>query len=134
MRKFATYVIVIPLLLILIAFSVANRHPVTVSFDPINSAAPAMSVSPPLYALIIAVAILGVIAGGLASWFGQRHWRCAARRHEADARDAKAQLADLRAAHMTLRGEPARLVPPSQGGLPSGFYCAAGRDKQGAVL
>jgi uncharacterized integral membrane protein len=130
MRKFITYVIVIPLFLVLIAFSVANRHPVTVSFDPFNSADPAVTVSPPLFVLIIAVAILGVIAGGFATWFGQRHWRRAARRHEADARVAKAELADLRAAHTALRGEPARLVPPSQGGL----YGFAGRDKQGATL
>jgi uncharacterized integral membrane protein len=130
MRKFVTYVIVIPLLLILIAFSVANRHPVTVSFDLINFADPAMTVSPPLYALIIVVAILGVIAGGFATWFGQRHWRRAARRHEADARDARGQLADLRAAHVASHGEPARLVAPSQGG----WYAPAGRDKQGATL
>jgi uncharacterized integral membrane protein len=130
MRKFVTYVIVIPLLLVLIAFSVANRHPVTVSFDPFNSAEPAVTVAPPLFVLIIAVAIMGVIAGGFASWFGQRHWRRAARRHEADARDARARLADLQAAHTALRGEPARLVPPSSGG----FYSPAGRDKQGATL
>jgi len=84
----------------------------------------------PLFALIIVVAILGVIAGGIATWFGQRHWRRAARRHEADARDAKVQLADLQAAHAALRGEPARLVPPSHGGL----FGVAGRDKQGAAL
>jgi uncharacterized integral membrane protein len=130
MRKFVTYVIVIPLALLFVAFAVANRHFVTVSFDPFNSAAPVVAVELPLFALIIAVAILGVIAGGIATWLGQRHWRRAARRHEADAREAKAQLAELRAAHTALRGEPARLVPPSEGGL----FGPAGRDKQGATL
>jgi uncharacterized integral membrane protein len=130
MRKFISYVIVIPLALVFIAFAVANRHFVTVSFDPFNAATPAVAVQLPLFVLIIAVAILGVIAGGMATWLGQRHWRRAARRLEADARDAKAQLADLRAAHMALRGEPARLVPPFQGGL----FGPAGRDKRGATL
>jgi uncharacterized integral membrane protein len=130
MRKFVTYVIVVPLALVFVAFGVANRHLVTVSFDPFNSTDPAVAVSLPLFVLIIAVAILGVIAGGLATWLGQRHWRRAARRHEADARDARAQLADLRAAGLASRGEPARLGAPSSGGS----YGAAGRDKQGATL
>ena len=134
MRKFFTALTVIPLFLILAVFAVANRHFVTVSFDPFNSTEPALSASLPLFALIIAVAILGVVAGGFATWFGQRHWRRAARRHEADARDAKAELADLRAASMAARGEPARLAGPSQAGLQAGFYGVAGRDKQGATL
>jgi uncharacterized integral membrane protein len=130
MRKFLNVLIVLPLGLILIVFAVANRHFVTVSFDPFNTTEPALSASLPLLAQNIAVAILGVVAGGLATWFGQRRWRRAARRHEADARDARAELTDLRAASMAVRGEPARLAGPSQ----AGFYGVAGRDKQGATL
>src|SRR3954471_22937535 len=130
MRKFFTALVVIPLGLIFIVFAVANRHFVTVSFDPFNTTEPALSASVPLFALIIMVAILGVVAGGLATWFGQRHWRRASRRHEADARDAKAELAGLRAAAMAARGQQARLAGPSQ----VGFYGVAGRDKQGATL
>ena len=40
MRKFLTALIVIPLGLIFIVFAVANRHLVTVSFDPFNSERP----------------------------------------------------------------------------------------------
>jgi uncharacterized integral membrane protein len=130
MRKFFSSVLVILLFVIFVVFAVANRHWVTVSFDPFNAIDPSLAVSLPLFVLIIAVAILGVFAGGSATWYGQRHWRRAARRHETDARDAKAQLADLKAAAMASRGEPARLTGPSQGA----FYGAAGRDKQGATL
>jgi uncharacterized integral membrane protein len=130
MRKFFTTLIVVPLGLILIVFAVANRHFVTVSFDPLNSTDPSLSVSLPLFVLIILVAIIGVLAGGSATWFGQRRWRRAARRHEADARVAKEQLADLRAAALSARGEPQRLPYPS----PSGSPGASGRDKQGATL
>ena len=98
MRKFFTALVVIPLGLIFIVFAVANRHFVTVSFDPFNSTDPVIAVSMPLFAVIIAVAILGVVAGGMATWFRQRHWRRAARQHEADARRARAETADLRAA------------------------------------
>jgi uncharacterized integral membrane protein len=130
MRKFFTALIVIPLFLILIVFAVANRHFVTVSFDPFNSADPSLAVSLPLFALIIAAAIVGVVAGGCASWFGQRHWRRAARRHQADAREARAQLADIRANAGPSRADPQRLPVPSPGGL----YGSSGRDKQGATL
>ena len=129
MRKFFTALVLIPLGLIFVVFAVANRHPVTVSFDPFNSTDPSVGFTLPLFVVIIAVAIAGVLAGGSATWFRQRRWRRAARQHEADAREARAQLADLRAgATMTLRPEPQRLSAPSQGGR------AAGRDKQGATL
>jgi len=130
MRKFFTALVLIPLGLIFIVFAVANRHLVTVSFDPFNSSDPSAGVTLPLFAVIIAVAIVGVVAGGCTTWFRQRHWRRAARQHEADARQMRAQLADLRAAAMTPRGEPQRLSAPSQGGL----YGSGERDKQGATL
>lgn len=129
MRKFFTALVVIPLGLIFIVFAVANRHFVTVSFDPFNSTDPAIAVSMPLFAVIIAVAILGVAAGGMATWFRQRHWRRAARQHEVDARRARAEAADLRAAAVS-RVDQQRLPAPSQYGI----YGATGRDKQGATL
>ena len=131
MRKFLTALVVIPLGVIFVVFAVANRHLVTVSFDPFNSVNPSVAVSLPLFVVIIVVAILGVAAGGSATWFRQRHWRRAARQHEADARQARAQLADLRAGTMTpSRYDPQRLSAPLQGG----GYGASGRDKQGATL
>jgi uncharacterized integral membrane protein len=130
MRKFFTGLVLIPLGVIFVVFAVANRHAVTVSFDPFNSTDPSLGARLPLFVVIIAVAILGVVAGGTATWFRQRHWRRAARRHEAEARQMRAQLADLRAAAMTPRGDPQRLSAPSPGGL----YGAAGRDKLGATL
>src|SRR3954465_6108180 len=91
MRKFFTVLIVVPLGMILVIFAVANRHSVTVSFDPFNPSDPSSGVTLPLFALIIVVAILGVIAGGAATWLRQRHWRRAARRYQAEARLAQDQ-------------------------------------------
>jgi len=130
MRKFFTALVVIPLGLLFIVFAVANRHWVTVSFDPFNSADPSVAVSLPLFVVILAVAILGVVAGGSATWFRQRRWRRAARQHEADARRAQAEMADLRAAAVASRVDQQRLPAPLQRGI----YGAAGRDKQGATL
>ena len=131
MRKFFTAVVVVPLGVIFIVFAVANRHLVTVSFDPFNSTDPSVAVTMPLFVVIIAVAILGVVAGGCATWFRQRHWRRAARQHEADARAVRTQLAELRAGAMTpSRYDPLHLPAPPQGG----GYGVSGRDKQGATL
>ena len=131
MQKFFTGLVLIPLGLIFIVFAVANRHLVTLSFDPFNSRDPSVAVTLPLFVVIIAMAIAGVVAGGSATWFRQRHWRRAARQHEADAHQARAQLAELRTSAMTpSRYDPQRLPAPSR----SVGYGAAGRDKQGATL
>ena len=130
MRKFFTALVVIPLGLIFIVFAVANRHFVTVSFDPFNSTDPSISVTLPLFVVIIAVAILGVIAGGFATWFRQRRWRRAARQHETDARQARAEA--------EICGLPRRPQGPTAGGFRrrqnGGLYGTGGRDKQGATL
>ena len=131
MRKFFTALVLIPLGLIFVVFAVANRHLVTVSFDPFNSTDPSVGLTMPLFVVIIAVAIAGVVAGGTATWLRQRHWRRAARQHEADARQARTQLADLRAGTAASRGEPQRYPALSQQG---GLYGVGGRDKQGATL
>ncbi|WP_454615778.1 lipopolysaccharide assembly protein LapA domain-containing protein [Bradyrhizobium cenepequi] len=137
MRKFFTTLLVILLGLFFIIFAVANRHLVTVSFDPFNSTTPTVAITLPLFLVLIIVAILGVIAGGVAAWFRQHRWRRAARQHEADARQARAELADLRAALAAAQAERRRITAPSNGGTaPSngGSPGVVGRDKQGATL
>lgn len=111
MQKFFTALLLIPLGLILIVFSVANRHLVTVSYDPLETGAPLGSIQLPLFVVIIASAILGVIAGGIGTWIGQRRWRRAARRHQAEAIEAKTQLSNLRASIVSpAPSEPKRLL------------------------
>src|SRR3979490_2239323 len=95
MRKFFTALVVIPLGLIFIVFAVANRHPVTVSFDPFNSSDSSVAVTLPLFVVIVAAAILGVVAGGSATWFRQRRWRRAARQHKTDPTQRRGGLAPL---------------------------------------
>jgi uncharacterized integral membrane protein len=127
MRKFLNAIILIPLGVIFVVFAVANRHMVTVSFDPFNSNDPALGFSMPLFAVIIVVAILGVVAGGSATWFRQHRWRRAARQHEAEAQALRTQLADLRAS--IAASKPRDLNPPAA--IPAVSYR---RDKQGATL
>ena len=57
MRKFFNALVVIPLGVFFVIFAVANRHLVTVSFDPFNSVTPTVAVTLPLFVVIIAVAM-----------------------------------------------------------------------------
>jgi uncharacterized integral membrane protein len=126
-RKFLTILLWVPLGLLFIVFAVANRHLVTVSLDPFDSKDPSLGFTLPLFVVIIAFAMLGVLAGGSATWFRQGRWRRAARQHEADARQLRGQLADLRVdAIVPARRDRERLAGP----LPD----AGKRDKQGATL
>jgi hypothetical protein len=53
-RFFITWLVLIPLSVIFVVFAVANRHLVTVSFDPFNSTDPSVAIKLPLFVLIIA--------------------------------------------------------------------------------
>ena len=85
-RKIVTAIIVVPLAVIFIAFAVANRQAVTVSFDPFSSTSPAYAATLPLFAVIFAVLILGVLIGGFAAWIRQGKWRRSARRLDGEVR------------------------------------------------
>ena len=95
-RKIINFAILLPLAVILVIFAVANRHWVTVSFDPFNSINPSLAVDLPLFVVILLSVIAGVLAGGITTWVRQGRWRRAARRHEADAAAARSELASTR--------------------------------------
>ena len=133
LRKIFNVLVILPLAILFVVFAVANRHIVTLSFDPFNSSDPALGVALPLFVVIIAVAIFGVIAGGVATWFGQRHWRRAARLHEAEARHARAELAAQRERERAAAARGEGQVPALSPGL-TPQYLAIGRDKHGAAL
>jgi uncharacterized integral membrane protein len=95
-RKLATALILVPLAIVLIAVAVANRHPVVLSFDPFDEAHPALTGSLPLFALMLALIIGGVMLGGTAAWLRQAKWRSRARRFEAEVRRLRAENERLR--------------------------------------
>ena len=109
LRRIVAALIVVPLAIIIIAFAVANRQGVTVSFDPFNGSAPAASLTLPLFTLVIVLLIIGVVIGGAAAWLGQGRWRRTARRLE---REAKEMIARLEA-HERAAAEPG-IVPSEQ--------------------
>ena len=95
-RRIISAVIVIPLLIVVVGFAVANRQAVTVSFDPFSSAEPAYAVTLPLFVIIFVLLIIGVIIGGVAAWMRQSAWRRSARRLDAQVRDLHGEMDQMR--------------------------------------
>jgi uncharacterized integral membrane protein len=95
-RKIVTAIIVVPLVVAIVAFAVANRQAVTVSFDPFSAASPAYAATLPLFTIIFAVLILGVLIGGIAAWFRQGKWRRAARKLDGEVRALHGEMDTIR--------------------------------------
>jgi uncharacterized integral membrane protein len=111
-RKIVTALILVPLAIIIVAFAVANRQAVTVSFDPTSSTNPAYALPMPLFVLIFIVLILGVIVGGVAAWVKQSPWRRTARKLDVDIRELQEELAAFRR-HFNAVSPPAQAEPAS---------------------
>lgn len=78
-KRLWTLLIILPLAVILIAFSVANRQMVQISADPMSADAPIMAMSVPLFVALFAALIAGVVIGGVAVWLTQGAYRREAR-------------------------------------------------------
>ena len=115
LRKIVAALILVTLGGVLIAFAVANRQAVTVSFDPFNATQPAASAALPLFALVIVLLIVGVVIGGSASWLRHGRWRRAARRLERDLTRLREELeAHNRAAAAAPVNIPRAVEPPER--------------------
>ena len=95
-RKIVTWIVIVPLAAVIIAFAVANRQAVTVSFDPFSSANPAYAVTLPLFMVILMALILGVLVGGIAAWIRQGKWRRAARKLDGEVRALHDEIEGIR--------------------------------------
>ena len=60
---------------LLVAFGVANRHPVTFVADPFIDEKMALSFQAPLSLFLFVALFAGVIIGWMTAWVGQGHWR-----------------------------------------------------------
>ncbi|WP_188823070.1 LapA family protein [Brucella endophytica] len=104
-NRFVTIIILVPLAIVLVALSVANREMVTLTLDPFNPGNPALSWSAPLFVWLFGALIAGLILGSAATWVRQG-------KHRKRARESKAEADRLRREVETNLGA----TPPS--GLP----------------
>ena len=101
MKTLLKLIIFLPLGLVLIAFAIANRHGVTVGLDPLakNLAADGQLLNPvslPLFVIVFAALMAGVLIGGFASWIGQGKHRRAARQGRAEVERLRADAISAR--------------------------------------
>jgi uncharacterized integral membrane protein len=97
MRTLFRLFVIVPVAIIVLMFAFANRHLVTVSFDPFagnDVAGP--SITAPLFILLILAIGLGVILGGISGSLKQAKLKRAARDARAEADEARIEAARLR--------------------------------------
>lgn len=110
MRRFLILFVLLPLALIVVALSVANRQPVSLQLNPFAPLTSQWSLTAPMYVLLFAALVLGVVVGGVATWSRQRKWRQAARREHANAERLRQENERLRQHPATT---PAIAGPPA---------------------
>jgi uncharacterized integral membrane protein len=87
--KYVLYLVVAALL---IAFAVANHESVVISLDPLSKRDDAaFSFAAPMFVVLLISVMIGVVAGGLAVWFGQHRHRRAARQFRSENEKLRAQ-------------------------------------------
>ncbi|HEY7384862.1 MAG TPA: lipopolysaccharide assembly protein LapA domain-containing protein [Beijerinckiaceae bacterium] len=98
MRTFLKTLILLPVAVVVVLLAVANRGPVTLSFDPFSRAAPeaGLTLTVPLFALIFAAVMLGVVIGGVGAWLAQAKHRRAERRYRREVHHLRSDADRLR--------------------------------------
>jgi uncharacterized integral membrane protein len=64
---------------LMLTLAVANRHSVTLVLDPFSADNPVVALDLPFYAYLFGTLIVGVVMGGMATYFSQSKWRRTAR-------------------------------------------------------
>lgn len=122
MKTFLKAIVLVPIAILAIAFAVANRQVIAISFDPFSSGDPVFVLAAPLFLLVFLLLSCGVVIGGVASWLGQGRYRSTARRASAEAEEARAENARLRTEldiQSRRNREEARLAGVPSGPLPA---------------
>ena len=103
--KLVNLFIFLPLAIVLIVLSVANRHVVALAFNPFRPEDEALMVHAPFFVFLFAAVIFGILVGAMVTWFAQgRHrkrarnearaavkWQGEAETHKARAEEMAAQ-------------------------------------------
>ena len=113
MKRLLSWLFGLPTLIILLLFALANRRMVTLSFDPVTPDDPLIAVTLPLWAVLFLGILLGLLAGGVATWIRQSKWRRKARACQRD-------LEMERLARKRLEERAMKPAPPAAGGHGTG--------------
>lgn len=107
MKRFLKALVLVPLGLIVVLLSVANRGLVRVSLDPFSPDQPLASLEMPLFVALFLCVMLGVIIGGVVVWTAQG-------KHRKIVRQQKRELERLRTGPVSHRpqSQAVATIPP----------------------
>jgi uncharacterized integral membrane protein len=73
LKRIVGWFVLVPLCAVLIVFALANRQLVVLNFNPLapSEAATSAGAAVPLFLVIFGVLLVGVLLGGVATWFAQ---------------------------------------------------------------
>ena len=84
-KKIINLIILLPLAIILVILCVANRQSVTLALNPFRPEDQVLSLNAPLFVLLFAALILGMLVGAGVTWFNQGKHRRRARSQSQEA-------------------------------------------------
>lgn len=96
LKRAFNWIVGLPLVIVAVAFAVANRQWITVSLDPLSRDAPRVYMNMPQWVLLFIGIFIGLMVGWAAAWWGQG-------KHRRAAREARVELFKAQAAHDRLK-------------------------------
>ena len=96
LRRIVLVFFTIPIAIVLISLAVANRASVPISLDIINPGNPAMTWSAPMFVWLFAAMAIGVVLGGVATWFTQGKHRKLERQFKRQADELRYEVEDAK--------------------------------------
>ena len=78
-KRVVNILVLIPIAIVLIVLSVANRQSVTLALNPFRPEDSVLSVTAPFFVYLFLAVIVGLVIGSLATWFTQGKYRKRAR-------------------------------------------------------
>ncbi|WP_099865775.1 DUF1049 domain-containing protein [Pararhizobium haloflavum] len=79
LKRLVNLVILLPVAIVLIVLSIANRGPVTLALNPFEPSDSVLSVTGPFFVFLFVALMIGIVVGGMATWFTQSRYRKRAR-------------------------------------------------------
>jgi hypothetical protein len=92
MKAFLKALALVPVAAVVLGIAYANRHFVRIGFDPFDPGPSQYDVNTPMFVVLFAVLMLGIVVGGAASWRAQGKYRREARLYRAEAERLRAEL------------------------------------------
>ena len=111
MLRILKLLVLVPIAVVILAFAIANRTVVAISFDPFSSAETSGAVvAAPLFVVLFLTLFTGVILGGVATWLTQGVNRRPARRARDEVEHWQDEVRRMRQQSPAIAATPSRAL------------------------